>query len=75
MKKILMVLSISLFLFSCSPSPCECNKNARKYGIGGSISTTQDCVEKYRDDIPKSYTGTNKFNEELIRLSGEECNE
>ncbi|MAZ38324.1 MAG: hypothetical protein CL842_12820 [Crocinitomicaceae bacterium] len=75
MKKVLMVLSISLFLFSCGPSACDCNKNARKWGIGGSISMTQDCVEKYRDDIPKNYVGTNKFNEELIRLSGKECND
>ena len=74
MKKILMVLSISLFLFSCSPSACECNKNARKY-IDRNLTTTLDCVDKYRDDIPKSYLGTNKFNEELIQLSGEECDE
>lgn len=75
MKKVLMVLSTSLFLYSCGPSACECNENARKYGIGSSISMTTDCVDKYRDEIPKRYKGTNKFNEELIRLSGEECYE
>mgnify|MGYP006152914553 CR=1 FL=1 len=76
MKKILTVLSVSLFLVSCGgPSACDCNENARKWGIGGNVTMTQDCVEKYKDDIPESYIGNIKFNEELIRLSGEECDE
>ena len=70
-----MILSISLFLFSCGPSACDCNANAKKYGIGASYSLTDDCVDKYRDKINSEYRGTNKFSEELIRLSGEECDE
>lgn len=78
MKKIFTLLVIGLGLSSCGPSACDCDSylNGRDYGYGPRDTQLMlDCNEKYRDKIPDSYNGTNKFSKEVRRLAKEDCGE
>jgi len=78
MKKILIVLSVSLFLVSCGPSDCDCHEYYSQGALNhfsNTISKMEDCNNKYRDQIPKSYKGTSLFNLEARKLAKEGCGE
>lgn len=60
-------------LSSCGPSACECYDNFKYHGLDANTSVLLDCNEKYGDQIPDSYRGTEKWGDEMRKILKEEC--
>ena len=82
MKKLVLFFGIilSATLTSCGPSACECynhysQSNYSLY-VEDRLSTDEvrDCIDKFGDDIPDSYTGKKEFGYEMERITNEKCN-
>tara|TARA_Y100000991_G_C21883848_1_gene310650 strand:+ start:410 stop:721 length:312 start_codon:yes stop_codon:yes gene_type:complete len=75
MKKALNLLSavftLSL-LASCGPSACDCYECYAHSGFGCGVDI-DDCIDKYGDDIPSSFRGTNDFSNAMKKNLRKEC--